>query len=344
MGALLNIPAEWFLVNLNKFVTFTASWEGSWIQTYVNDPFIFAIWVVAIFAIASWHIPTLRWKLAGLFLALVCIQQLYGIIQKFEAPKMEVTVFDVGQGDATLIKTPGNKHFFIDAGVWTPDYNSARYIIIPHLKAAGITKLDAVFLSHPHADHIGGIKELIEKVPIDTIYNSGYKYNSNLYADYLKLTSKKEIPVVPLRAGTKVNLDPSMRIFVYGPEQWHVGDEPNEHSLILELVYGETEFLFMGDAGMEQEERLLSAYPHLLDTDFLKVGHHGSKTSSSREFLSRASAQWSIISVAKSNRFRHPHVEAVQRLRQSDAKLRFTSLEKAMIFTSDGTSIRRKRW
>lgn len=344
LGFYLNLPNEYYLEGLNLFVTTVSAWDMSWIQTPSTGIFLFLTWSTAIFLVAAVHIPSIRWKLLITLLSLVCIQQLSVVVLSFKAPDLEITILDVGQGDAALIKTPAGKHMLIDAGRWTPTYNSGRYTILPHLQAEGIQKLDAVFLSHPHADHIGGILDLIEGVRIDTIYNSGFQYDSKLYKDYLASASKKGIPVKSLAAGSSISIDPSMRIFIYGPDAGESGSDPNEHSLILELVYGSTEFLFMGDAGEEQESRLLKNYGSLLDTDFLKVGHHGSRTSSSLDFLKTATPALSAVSLDKNNKFRHPHEEAITRLLSSQTSLHFTSHNGALFFLSDGNIIRQNYW
>lgn len=341
---LLNFPVDYFLAKLAQMVELTASWPWSWVQVQIDSLIFFGIWIMLIFFISSLPIPKLRWKMLGILLLFLCLDQSTTFIRKLQAPTLTLTVFDVGQGDASLVKTPSGKHILIDTGRWAPNYNSARHVIIPHLEARGIEKLDAVFLSHPHADHIGGIIELIETIPIGTIYNSGAKYKSELYKRYHRKAAEKNIPVVALSAGDQLPLDPAMRLFVYGPPAGVTASNVNNRSLILELVYGETEFLFMGDAELTQEKRLVTNFPRSTDTDFLKVAHHGSKTSSSRRFLSTASPEISAVSLGLRNRFGHPHMTSIQRLQKYSDLLLFTSLSGALILKSNGRYITEERW
>ena len=223
---------------------------------------------------------------------------------------------------------------------WQPGYNSARYVIIPFLQAEGITKLDGIFLSHPHADHIGGMPELLNTIPIDTIYNSGSSYESKLFYDYQALAAEKNTPIISLRGGIQLNLDRSTQLFVYGPgENDGFSSNVNNRSLVFEIVYGDTDFLFMGDAEQTQERRLAEHYPQLIDTDFLKVAHHGSKTSSTESLLRTASPDIGITSLSLRNRFGHPNKEAISRLRHQAVELHFTSLEGAIQLHSDGNKI-----
>lgn len=344
IGFVLNFPSLIFLGWMNDFVLTAARWEWAWTTATLESSFIFVLWLFLIFTIAAWRISALRWKLLIGLLTSLCVMLSANLYQQLQPAKLSVTYFDVGQGDAALLNTPSGKNILIDAGIWSPGYNSGKSVILPHLKSIGIDKLDAVVLSHPHADHIGGILDLIENIPIDVIYNSGYEYDSSLYQNYLAMAEKKSIPVKPLQAGDSVAIDPALLFFVLGPDGTIHNSDPNEHSVVLNVIYGESEFLFTGDAGIHQEERLLQQFGDLLDTDVLKVGHHGSRTSSGIRFLNEVTPNLAIISLAESNRFRHPHRAAVNRLGQTDAELLFTSMEKAIILESDGKNIKRIKW
>ena len=343
-AATLIFPVEIFLKGMNAFVGFSSGLDWAWVETSLPSVLLFPFWAALIFFIASWRIPLIRWKWLTVSMFFFCVILSESVINKLDNRELTVTVFDVGQGDAALIQTPNRKNVLVDAGVWSPGYDSGVSVILPHLKEAGIERLDAIILSHPHADHIGGILSLIEEIEIDVIYNSGYEYESNLYRNYLELAEAKNIEVKSVKAGDKLNVDPALIMLVLGPEGEKFNNDPNQHSVVLNMIYEESEFLFTGDAGEDQEERLLENYGELLDTDFLKVGHHGSRTSSYSEFLEEVTPEIAVVSLAERNRFGHPHAEAIQRIQQTGTELYFTSRDKALVFISDGKRIWRKEW
>lgn len=344
IGAILNFPANLFLETMNAFVQWSTGFEWAWMEIEKPSLLLFPLWVSLILFIASWRVPEMKWKMLNISLLLICLIQLQHLIGQVQHRDLKVIFFDVGQGDAALIQTPNGKNVLMDAGIWSPGYNSGSSVLLPFFEHEGIEKLDAVILSHPHADHIGGILSLMDGIRIDTIYNSGFEYDSRLYHEYLVKAHKLNIPVKELTLGDQLRIDPSVLMLVMGPDGTIHDEDPNQHSVIMELVYGETEILFTGDAGEDQEKRLIQEYGNMLDTDLLKVGHHGSKTSSEEEFLEKVTPEIAIISLAEQNRFGHPHPEAISRLTESKSRLYYTSQEKALVFTSDSKTIKIDRW
>jgi len=342
-GELINIPAEWFIQFLQWTTAEVSSWVWTWINMEVTTGFIFIIWFFMIAWVASWPIPKFRWKWA---IALLCSLVLYQSIQltkKWIERPLRVIYFDVGQGDAALLSTPDEHHILIDTGVWRSGYSSGEATILPHLKAENIQKLDAVYLSHPHADHIGGIEAVMENVPVATIYNSGSSYTSDLYYRYIKKADSLNIPLQSVQAGD-IHQYGHLMIQIYGPLDAKNISDVNESSIILEAIYGKTEFLFMGDAVREQEVDLLHNFGTLSDTDVLKVAHHGSKTSSDPRFLKTATPDMSVVSLGWQNRYDHPHTSAVNRLYSTSEAVLFTSLQGAIILESDGRMIKQITW
>jgi len=344
IGFMINYPSLLFLELLNDFVLYSSSFSWAWVNVRKPSAVIFLFWSFFVLMIGSWRNPAIKWKLMICTLSALVLIQGTQVIQFLKPGNLRIIIFDVGQGDASLIQTPSGKNILIDAGTWNPGSNSGEQILLPYFKENNIKKLDAVFLSHPHADHIGGILDLINHIEIDTIYNSGYKYDSRLYQNYIQLAESKQVPVVSLRSGMNIDLDPELLILTLGPEGSVFNSDPNQHSLILNIIYGESEFLFTGDAGEDQERRVVENYSDLLDTDFLKVGHHGSRTSSELFFLEKVTPEIAVVSVAEKNRFKHPHPEAVNRLISTRSEIYFTSRDRALIFESDGKTIKRIEW
>ncbi len=341
---IINYPAQIFLEWLNTFVNYTGTLEWAWVRASMPSNLFFLFWFSMVFTISAWNKPTIRWRWVVVTLFSVALLQVEGIYKMIKPQNLEITVFDVGQGDANLIRTPNNRYILIDTGIWTISSNSGEQILLPYFKNIAVTRLDAVILTHPHADHIGGIVTLLENMEIGVIYDSGYDYDSQLYKDYLKLAEEKDIPVKIVTAGEMLNLDPSLLFMVMGPDAAEHSKDPNQHSVIINMVHGENRFLFTGDAGLPQEKVLIEQYGGLLDVDFLKVGHHGSRTSSDSLFLEYVTPKIATISLGYRNKFKHPHKEAIRRLQNIEADIYFTSRDKGLVFTSDGKKITRKIW
>ena len=343
-AVLMNSPGDFILTILTRYVEWISSHPSSYIETTLPGHWIFGIWFFGIAALASVRIPGLRWKMTSAMLLCLLFFQIGRAVDMVKKPVLTVTFYDVGQGDAVLLQTPGGLRYLYDTGVWSPSSNSAERVLLPELKALGITKLDGVILSHPHADHIGGMVTLIENMPIDTIYQSPADYDSRLYHSYMALAFEKEIPVRLLQTGDIIATDPAMPMLTLAPSTAISGHGPNNQSVVLMVLYGNTRMLMTGDAEREAEQFLAKMFGGFLQSDLLKVGHHASKTSSTRPFLNYVNARHAVASLGLQNRYNHPHPEATRRIIDSDMEILYTSLEGAVIFRTDGSRFNLVPW
>ena len=340
-ASVIAVPIRWALTWIQEVAHEVGGSDLSFLEVNTMSVWIFPMWLFLVMVIASARLPAIRWKMLILFMVALSLFLADNFMQSVAKDhELTVTALDVGQGDAIHIETPGGKHILVDAGRWSPSGSSGDRVIIPYLEFKGINQLDAVILSHPHADHIGGIPDMIGAIPIHAIYQSGADYDSRIYDRYISLAKQHGIPVKMVEAGDMIDVDPLIRLFVLGPEDGHMArSNVNDMSVVFRLEYGATSFLFTGDAEITQERELMRRYGDFLDTDFLKAGHHGSKTSSTYPFLQYITPEISVTSLAFHNRFSHPHREAVLNLHRIGAKNYFTSLSGALIFSSNGKYI-----
>ncbi|MFO8029909.1 MAG: DNA internalization-related competence protein ComEC/Rec2 [Cyclonatronaceae bacterium] len=343
-AALLNAPSDFILSTLASYVTWVGSHPVSWIEGTLPGNWLFGAWFFGTALFASLRIPALRYKMAAGLLACMVLLQSGQLIEKWMPPVLRVTFFDVGQGDAVLIETPGGHRFLYDTGAWSPGFDSATRTLVPEFRAMGIRKLDGVILSHPHADHIGGAASLLDHVMVDTIYQSPATYDSRLYHRYMSLATEKGIPVRLLESGHLIDTDPSMPMLVLAPSEEIPARDPNNMSVVLMVLYGDTRLLLMGDAEKETEALLVERFGPVLRADLLKVGHHASRTSSTGPFLEQVGTKKAVASLGMRNRYQHPHPEATYRLRAAGTTTRFTSLEGAIKYTSNGHVFRYVTW
>ena len=242
---------------------------------------------------------------------------------------LTVHFLDVGQGDSILIEHD-KKSMLIDAG----ESNQGE-VVSDYLKDQGISTLDYVVATHPHSDHIGGMKDVLNNFKVEHFIDSGFPHTSKTYENMLTTIDTKNIPFEVAQAGQKIDFDPAVDIEVLNPSSTY-SDELNENSIVLKVTYGETSFLLMGDAGLETEERMMKA-GNDLDSDILKVGHHASRSGSGATFISAVSPDISVIEVGAGNDYGHPHTEILERL-QIASKVYRTDMDGTVTVTTDGST------
>lgn len=276
---------------------------------------------VLLYSPARWSRPSLPsltriwnaeipWQLAAL--ALVVAATVWAVALSRSDGNLRVVFADVGQGDMTVITTPSGRTIVVDGG---PDPDLAVRVLDAQTPFWRRT-LVLVALSHPHSDHVSGLNEVLRRYEVERILELRGEYESADYNAWKRLADSEGAETPPARAGTRLSFDDGVEIQVLGPPDELSGYSPadaNDASVVIRVVYGDANFLLTGDVFREGERWLLESGQNL-DSDVLKVSHHGSDTSSGAPFLSAVSPRAAIISAGRDNRFGHPDPEVIQRL------------------------------
>ena len=264
-------------------------------------------------------------------LNLISLLIILNIILSAYIPKnyIEVNFIDVGQGDSIHIKTPHGKNILIDGGGSEgSDYDIGEKVLIPYILDNTNGIIDVIFISHFHEDHVEGIISLLKKIKVNKIIIGIQNELNNLYFEVLDIAAKKNIPIITLKANEEIIIDEAKFKILY-PKAKVEDNNLNNSSLIIKGNFYNTSILFTGDSELEEEINLIKMYknnPNILKCDLLKVGHHGSKTSSSNNFLSIIKPSISIISCGIDNKFGHPNETTLCNLNNIKSKIYRTDI------------------
>lgn len=250
-------------------------------------------------------------------------------ISTFSSGTLRVNYIDVGQGDSIFIQLPNNETMLIDAG---EAYKSDN--VINYLNNLGITKIDYVIGTHPHTDHIGGLEEVINTFDIGSIYMPRASSTSKTYEDLLTTISSKGLKVKTAKSGVVVLDEDNLKLEFIAPNSDSYS-ELNNYSAVLKLTYLDNTFLFMGDAETLSEDEITNE----IKADVIKVGHHGSDSSSSLEFVKKVSPEYAIIMVGEGNSYNHPYQSIIDRYESVGAKVLRTDLDGNIICDCDGSTV-----
>ncbi len=240
---------------------------------------------------------------------------------------------DVGQADSILLELPNNEIMLIDAG-----NNSDGRKVVSYLRDKGIDTIDYLIGTHPHADHIGGLDDVIDNFEIGMIYLPQVIHTSKTFEDVLLAVQRKGKKITPARAGVSILNESELKIYFLSPIR-NDYDDLNHYSAVIKVDFLNKSFLFTGDAEIPNEEEMIEKYGSSLKSHVLKVGHHGSNTSTSEEFIEKVVPDYAVISVGKDNSYGHPSALVIQRLQNHGVKIYRTDLQGTIIARSDGQQI-----
>lgn len=243
---------------------------------------------------------------------------------------LKVHYLDVGQGDSIFVELPNNETMLIDAA---ESYQSEN--IINYLKNLNYQKIDYVIGTHPHTDHIGGLKNIINTFEIGKIYMPKVVSTTKTYESLLMAIKDKNLKINTAKAGTSIIDTDTLKINILAPNN-STYTELNNYSVVTKITYGTTKFLFMGDAEKLSENEIKEN----VTADVIKIGHHGSNTSSSIDFIKKVNAKYGIISVGLNNKYNLPKEETITNWENSGTKIYLTSTNGTIRASSDGTNIK----
>ena len=248
---------------------------------------------------------------------------------------LELHVIDVGQGDALLVRT-GSSVMLVDTGT-----GESKYFLKSYLKSRGVDKIDCLVCTHPHADHIGGAEYIVRNFRVGQVMLCGSDSTSPYLANLLSAIEELDIDIAAPEYGAAYELgDITFRIL--SPYDGF-DTSSNSGSIVMRVEWGATAFMLTGDAESDAEAFMLDSFTSdELKSDFIKLAHHGSSTSTSEEFLAAVDPEWVAISCGRDNDYAHPHYEVIERLRKygiPDDHILRTDISGTIVFVSDGEQV-----
>lgn len=263
--------------------------------------------------------------------------------------KLRLAFLDVGQGDAAFLRFPNGKTMLIDGGDAAYQWDQGAKTVLPFLQAQAALRINYLVGSHAHNDHVGGFPYLMSHLPVDTLVLNRYQYNSKLFGQLFSIAAERNIPIRFVSRGDQLYPDDECRVYVLHPDSSHTqvdtrnGAECNNSSIVLKVQYGENGILFTGDLEM-QGEYPVTGYERFLESEIIKIAHHGSSTSTSSNLLAQAKPLVAVISVAVKNKFKHPSPKTILRLKEKGIRTYLTSKEGALIFDISPDKITKIAW
>lgn len=300
----------------------------------------------ALLGLVAWGRKRLGWLTGALSAAALLLLVAHRFHPVLSEPRLRLTVLDVGQGDGMVLELPDRRTMVVDAGGrFDEAYDVGERVMIPFLWHRWVRRIDVLVLSHPHPDHLNGLRAVLQTFPVGEVWDGGWPVRSPRYLWFLEELRERRIPQRVVEAGwdwdggggLQVAVLHPMRPFLSGSKRGHYSDV-NSNSIVLRLRYGETVLLLTGDIEEEAERVLLDRLVPLRAA-VLKVPHHGGRTSSSDAFLTAVAPRYAFVSAGARNRFRHPHAETLARYRNRGIRLWRTDGDGAVMAETNGRDL-----
>lgn len=279
------------------------------------------------------------WIRPALLGACVVVSAVWWPVLRPAPDRLEVHMLDVGQGDAIALRTPRARWIVMDAGNAWRTGDAGERVVLPYLSRRG-GRVAALILSHPHTDHVGGAPTLLRRMAVGMVLDGGFVHTSEAYAATIATARARGVPWRVVRAGDSLEID-DVRLTILAPDSARAASatDANEASVIVAAEYRGVRVLLTGDAEREEEERLRRQYRDRLRADILKVGHHGSSTSSSPGFLDAVRPRVALVSVGAGNTYGHPSEAVLEALSRRGAQVMRTDDDGTIVVSTDGSSV-----
>ncbi len=250
---------------------------------------------------------------------IICFNFINTIIE-YSVKELKIYFIDVGQGDSTLIITEENKRILIDGGEGNTD------VLLQYLLDRKIKTIDYILISHFDSDHCNGLVEILNKLNVKNIIISKQSYLSNEYINIANIINKKRINVIQVKRGDIIQIDKNTKMNIFNPDKELEYNDLNNNSIVAKLTYNNFGILFTGDIEKSEDDILNEIKKDIIKSDIIKISHHGSKTSSSEEFLEAVKPKIALIGVGENNKFGHPNKQVLEKLKNIRCKIYRTDL------------------
>lgn len=288
----------------------------------------------------------IKYIIKRIIITILILSLIFQLFNSFSNKDLRIYFIDVGQGDASLIITPNNKTILIDGGgSLDKNYDVGKNTLVPYLLDRGVCTIDYLIVSHFDNDHCGGLMYLLKTLRVKNVFISKQAKLNEEYKNFMEIVKQKHISIKIVKQGDVISIEDDLKIYILHPSLELCFDDLNNNSIVAKLVYKDFSMLFTGDIEKEAESKIVEKYgKSLLKSTVIKVAHHGSKTSSTQEFIDLVNPKIALIGVGKGNNFGHPNEEVLERLNNLKVKVFRTDECGEIEIRTNGKNIKTKRF